>query len=372
MSALAADRRGAAVRLVMLYVVSVAAALLLSAVLVALTGGPWREVLSAFLDGAVRNPGRWGNTLTEAAPLLIVALGVIVSTKAGLVNIGQEGQVAIGAATAAFVAVNNSGPVALVFALLAGALGGAAWAGLAAVLKYWRKVPEVISTLLLVFLASQVVGYLLTRDSLLLDPNGGPNKLQNSAQVDTSTRIGMIRIFGNEFGWQVLAALGLAIGLGLVLARSIWGFRLHVLGRNARTAQRIGVPVVAMGAGALCIGGAFAGLAGATMLASGAANYRLTSGFSDNVGWEGLLVALVARNRPGACVPVALVFGALNTGAGFLAATGVERTIVDVVRGLLVMALLVPPAIAAIRRRQVSPPPAPAVGDEPVVKGALA
>ncbi len=107
MNALAADRRGAAVRLVMLYVVSVAAALLLSAVLVALTGGPWREVLSAFLDGAVRNPGRWGNTLTEAAPLLIVALGVIVSTKAGLVNIGQEGQVAIGQLASRFPGIHQ-------------------------------------------------------------------------------------------------------------------------------------------------------------------------------------------------------------------------------------------------------------------------
>jgi simple sugar transport system permease protein len=140
--------------------------------------------------------------------------------------------------------------------------------------------------------------------------------------------------------------------VGFVLHRSVWGFRLNVLGRNARTAQRTGVSVVRAGATALMIGGAMAGLAGAVMLAGGTANYRYTPGFANNVGWEGLLVALVARNRPLVCIPVALLFAALRTGSGFLAATGVERSIVDVVRALLVLALLVPPAVAAIRRRR--------------------
>jgi len=103
------------------------------------------------------------------------------------------------------------------------------------------------------------------------------------------------------------------------------------------------------------------------MLARGTANYRFTPGFSNNVGWEGLLVALVARNRPLACIPVAFVFGALRTGSGFLAATGVERSIVDVVRSLLVLAMLAPPAIMAVRRRRTSPPPAAVATDEPVV-----
>ena len=344
-------RRG--VVLLALYAVSIALALVASAVLIAVTGGPWQKVLSAILDGSFRNPGRWGGTLAEAVPLLLVALGAIVSTRAGLVNIGQEGQVAIGAALATFVATRNSGPLALVAVLIGGFVGGALWAGIAALLKYWRKVPEVISTLLLVFVASQLTGYLLTRTFLLLDPDPNkPNRVQTSAQVDPSTRIGQIRIFGNEFPWSVPAVLCLAVMVGVALQRSVWGFRLNVLGRNARTAQRTGVSVVRAGATALMIGGAMAGLAGAVMLAGGTANYRYTPGFANNVGWEGLLVALVARNRPLVCIPVALVFAALRTGSGFLAATGVERSIVDVVRALLVLALLVPPAVAAIRRRR--------------------
>ena len=104
--ACAARSRGAPDWLVAvgLYALCVGVALVASAVLVAVTGGPWSTVLSALVDGSVRNPGRWGATLAEAAPILIVALGAIVSTRAGLVNIGQEGQLAIGAACAAFVA----------------------------------------------------------------------------------------------------------------------------------------------------------------------------------------------------------------------------------------------------------------------------
>lgn len=358
--------RGA--KLVALYVLAVALALVVSAVLIAITGGPWRKVFTALVDGSFRKPGRWGDTLAESAPLLIVALGAIVSTRAGLVNIGQEGQLAVGAATATYVATHGSGPAVMVLALVAGVVGGAVWAGIAALLRYWRKVPEVITTLLLVFVASQGTGYLLTRTFLLLDddPNK-PNRVQTSAQLDADTRIGAIRIFGNAFPWSVVLALVLAIVVAVVLGRTTWGFKLTVLGRNARTAQRIGVPVVLVGAAALMVSGAFAGLAGAAMLAAGTANYRYTPGFANNVGWEGLLVALVARNRPLVCIPVALVFGALRTGSGFLAATGVERSIVDVVRSLLVLALLVPPAVAAIQRRRVSPPPAPVATDEPVV-----
>ncbi len=355
-------------RLVGLYLVAVSIALSASAGLIAITGGPWRKVFTALIDGSVRNPGRWGDTLAEAAPLLIVALGAIIATRAGLVNIGQEGQLAVGAAAAAYVATNGSGPLVLVGALLAGIAGGAVWAGIAALFKYWRKVPEVISTLLLVFIASQGTGYLLTRTFLLLDddPNK-PNRVQTSAQVDAATRVGKIHMFGNEFPWTVPAALVLAIVVTVLLSRSIWGFRLTVLGRNARTAQRIGVPVVIAGASALAMSGAFAGLAGVSMLAAGSANYRYTPGFANNVGWEGLLVALVARNRPLACIPVALVFAMLRTGSGFLAATGVERSIVDVVRSLLVLALLVPPAVSAIQRRRAVPPPAPVSTDEPIV-----
>ena len=336
-----------------LYLLCIGVAIGASAILIAITGGPWRDVLNSLLDGSVRKPGRGGDTLAEAAPLLVVALGAIISSRAGLVNIGQEGQLLFGAACMAMVATRGSGPFVLILALAAGIVGGAFWSGLAALLKYWRKVPEVITTLLLVFIASQLTGYMLTRQSLLLDsdPNR-PNRTQTSGQLSAETRLPSIRIFGNEFPVSVVIALALALLVAFVMARTVWGFKLRMVGQNASTAQRAGVSAVAAGSIALAIGGGLAGLSGGMMLAGGVANYRYTPGFANSVGWEGLLVALVARNRPLVAIPVAIVFGALRTGSGFLASTGVEREIVDIVRSLLVLALLIPPAVSFIRTRR--------------------
>jgi simple sugar transport system permease protein len=336
-----------------LYAVCIAAALVVAAVLVAVTGGPWRTVVSALLDGSLRNPGRWGLTLAEAAPLLIVALGAIVTSRISLVNIGQEGQLLIGAACTCYLATRLHGPWALVLALAAGMAGGAAWAAIAALARYSRKVPEVITTLLLVFIAAQLTGYALTKQWLLLDrsPNR-PNKSSSSNQLTAETRLPTIRIFGNEFPVTVVLALLLAVLVSVALNRTVWGMRLRIVGANPKAARRTGVSAVRLGSVALAIGGGLAGLAGGLMLAGGTANYRYTPGFANNVGWEGLLVALVARNRPLAAVPVAVVFAMLRTGSGFLAATGVEREIVDVVRGLLVLALLLPAAITYLLDRR--------------------
>ena len=141
----------------MLYTLSVLAALLLSAILVEATGGDWRSVVNALLDGSLRNPGRWGETLGTAAPILLVAVGTIVSGRAGLINIGQEGQLFVGAASATYFGflIGGPGPLNLVFILVFGAIGGALWAGIAALLKFWRNVPEVLSTLLLVTVGGQ-------------------------------------------------------------------------------------------------------------------------------------------------------------------------------------------------------------------------
>ncbi|MDG2262125.1 MAG: ABC transporter permease [Actinomycetota bacterium] len=341
-----------------MYTVSVLVALTVSAILVEATGGDWRPVMDALVDGSVQNPGRWGETLGVAAPMLLVALGVVVSAKAGLINIGQEGQLAIGAAFAVYFSflIGGPGPLNVVILLLAGALGGALWAGVAGVLRFWRGVPEVLSTLLLVTVAGQAVAYGLRKSSLLLaDEASRGNRNQVSEQLAPDNRLPRPDIFGNEFPITVYIALVLAAFIAFMLARSVWGFRLRMLGQNQRTAQRAGVSQRQYGMVALMIGGALAGLAGAAMFAGGEfsfGNYRLVPGFSANIGWTGLLVALVARERALAAIPVAFAFAALRTGSGFVAATGVESRITDVIQGLLVLALLMPPAVMFILDRR--------------------
>ncbi len=360
----APDEVGAATRgrhlvvseVVTLYALSIFAALALAGLLVTVTGGSAADVFNALLDGSVRNPGRWGLTLGAAAPLLLVALGTIVNARAGLVNIGQEGQLLIGAAFATYVGtrLGGPGPAVVVGLCLAGIVGGALWAGIAGALRYWRGVPEVLTTLLLVTVAGSAVGYGLKNEWLLLAPAGDrANRNQVSEQLAEDSRLPRVTWFGNEFPTTVFIAIVLAAAVAFVLARTVPGFRLRMLGQNPRTAQRAGVGATRYGMASMLISGGFAGLAGAGMLAGGDfGNYQLVPGFSTNIGWTGLLVALVARERAVAAIVVAFVFAGLRTGSGFLAATGVERKITDVVQALMVLALLIPPAVLYIRERQ--------------------
>ena len=342
---------------VVLYVACISAALVVSALLVAVTGGSWRAVFAALLDGSVRNPGRWGTTIGVFAPLLLVALGTIVNVKAGLVNIGQEGQLLIGGAFAAFVLihVDMPGALLLVVSTFVGIAAGAVWAGIAAGLRYWRNVPEVLTSLLLVLVASQVVGYGFRFDSLLLEPlsEGRSLQVQQTPLVPDGARLTRVTIFGNEFPISAFVAVALAGVIAFLVAHTVWGLRIRALGRNQRVAHRAGISAARFGMGSMLISGAMGGLAGAFMLTGGDFGaYRYSPGFAVNIGWTGLLVALVSRGRALVAIPIAFVFASLRTGSGFLAATGVERRITDVVQALLVLALLVPAAIVFIRQRR--------------------
>ena len=340
----------------LLYVICLGAALTLAALLVVATGGSWTGVYQAMLDGSIWEPGRWGLTLAVSAPILLVGLGTIVSGRAGLVNIGQEGQLVMGACFAAYVGsrLGGPGPLALAVTLIAGVASGAIWAGIAGVLRFWRNVPEVLTTLLMTAIAANLMGFGLRQRWLLLAPAAGrANRNQVSEPLPEDARLPRITMFGNDFPISVLLALALALVLAVILGRSIVGFRLRMLGRNPRTARRAGVSERRYGLGAMLVSGGFAGLAGGVMLAGGDfGNYQLVANFGAGIGFAGLLAALVARQRVLVLIFVAFVFGSLRTGSGFLRATGVSGRISDVVQGLLVLALLLPPAVMFVRERR--------------------
>jgi simple sugar transport system permease protein len=350
------SRRGISLEVIGLYAVCIAGALGIAALLVAVTGGSWTAVYTKILEGSILNEGRLGLTLAVSAPILLVALGTIVNGRAGLVNIGQEGQLVMGSCFAAFAAsrLAGPGPFVLIASMLVGIVGGAVWAGIAGVLRYWRNVPEVLTTLLLTAVAANLMGLGLRHESLLLAPaSGRANRNQVSEPLPEDTRIPRISWFGNEFPISVFLAVLLAIVLSIVLGRSVVGFRLRMLGRNPGTAMRAGVSERRYGLSAMLVSGGFAGLAGGIMLAGGDfGNYQLVANFGAGIGFAGLLAALVARQRVLVAIFVAFVFGALRTGSGFLRATGVSGRIADVVQGLLVLALLLPPAVLYVRERR--------------------
>jgi general nucleoside transport system permease protein len=337
------------------FAVAVGVALGLSALLVAVTHGPAASVFSAMYDGSLNGWASIGSTLDNAAPLLIVAIGTIIAVRAGQFNIGQEGQLMIGALAGALVAIriHGPGPLVLVAALVAAALGGAIWAGIAALLRFSRGVDIVISSLLLVFVAGQLLNYSLDSVWIIQEHGADSVRLAESAQLSAHVRLPRLgRYPGPNVGTGLLLALGLALIAWVLLARSRWGYRLRALGLNPAAAHRAGISAALLGGAAIVISGAFAGLAGGVMLTGNA--YRLTPAFANNVGWTGLLVALVARNNAGGAIATALLFGALEAGGGFLA-TGIPSDLVNIVQALVVLGVVLPPAFLHLRRRFTAP-----------------
>jgi ABC-type uncharacterized transport system permease subunit len=335
---------------VMLFVVALGGALTVSALLVAATDGSFTTVFTSMYDGSINGWGSFGTTLDNAAPLLIVAIGTIITVRAGLLNIGQEGQVMMGALVGALVAIrlHGPGPLVLVLTLVAAALGGAIWAGIAALLRFWRGVDIVISSLLLVFVAGQVLAYSLNNVWIIQEHGADSVRLPESAQLSPHVRLPRLGQGPNfNVGTGLALAVGLAFVVWLLLSRGRWGFRLRVLGLNPVAAHRAGISAALLGGSAIVLSGAFSGLAGGVMLTGSA--YRLSPAFANNVGWTGLLVALVARNNAGAAIVTALLFGALEAGGSFLSTAGPPTDLVSIVQALVVLGVLFPSAFMQLR-----------------------
>jgi simple sugar transport system permease protein len=228
------------------------------------------------------------------------------------------------------------------------------------------------------FLAVQLVEWTVNKQSLLQETPQGTSGIASSVSnpLPADARLPSSGHYPNlQLNAGLYVAVVLTVATGIILTRSRWGFRLRMLGLNPLTAKHAGVRVAVLSGLALAISGAFAGLAGGVLLTSPVGTNRLQSGISHNVGWDGLLVALVARNRPVVTIPVALLFGVLRAGGDFLASTGVPYFLVDVVKSLLVLAFVAPPVlIDALTRRRRSrsaavevPPAVPATPSQEVM-----
>ena len=328
-----------------LYVVSVFVALGVVALLVVVVGHSPGSVFSALYDGSVSTPGAIGRTLDNTIPVVLVALGTLIAVRAGMFNIGQTGQLVFGSVCAAFIAlkVHGPGPLVLVLALLCGLAGGAAWAGLAAWLYTWRRINVVISTLLLTYVATQILDYVVSSQRFLEEPSTSPvGALPQSPLLPANVELphpGSYPSFGVSLG--IVVVIVVFTVFAVLLSRSSWGVRIRMVGANPVAARRFGVKVAAVAGGALIVSGALAGLAGSIMLTGEV--YRIQGGFANTFGNDGLLAALVCRDRPGWLLPVSFAFGVIRTGGNYFLSTGVPNYLALVLRGLLVLALVFPP-----------------------------
>ena len=314
-------------------------AILAVGLLVTATGYAPGPALSALWRGSFGSPYVIVSaTLLRATPLILTGLAVAIAFRASVWNIGAEGQFLAGAtATAALGTLTGAslGWTSLPFALIIGAAAGAGWAGIAAWLRRRFGVLEVISTIMLNFLALDCVAWLVR------GPLQEPTHIYPQTSM-LSVGFNMPRLFAIRLHAGFLLALIAAIAAGWVLRQTAPGFRLRATGANpfaAASAGRIDVDRTATRA--FLVSGALAGLAGAIEVTG--VTHALYEDISPGYGYTAIAVALLAGLEPYAVIASGILFGALEAGAAAMQRdAGVPSVVVSVVEATLILVFLIP------------------------------
>jgi simple sugar transport system permease protein len=313
---------------------------LASTVLVAIGASPL-ATFAVIVTGPLQDLFGATEILVRAVPLTLVALGVAVSFRAGILNIGAEGQLQVGVLSSTAVALalrGQPGVVLLPLCLVAGALGGALWGGLAGVLRARFEVNEILSTVMLNYVAAQLYTYCLRGPMIdpdeLLTGSGTPQsmRLPRAAWLDRL-------VPGSRIHTGLLLALALAALVWLLLWRTPLGFRLRAAGAGRKAARYAGIPVERSLVTAMLLAGGFAGLAGAVEVAG--VHHRAIEGISSGYGFAGIVVALFGGLHPAGIAPAAAFFGLLLVGADMTQrAAGVPANMVLVLQGVIILAIV--------------------------------
>ena len=323
-----------------------------TALLLVGVGFPVWPGLAALWTGAF---GSWyaftSATLIRSVPLMLTGDAVAIAFRGGVLNIGAEGQLLVGAAGTAAVALAAPAggrlfPLAIAVALLAAALAGASWAAVAAYLRARYHVLEVISTIMLNFIALYVVSYLVRGP--LQEPT---HVYPQSATIADALHLPRIPAAGRLHTGFVLA-LVMAVAGGWMLRNTAVGFRLVATGESPAAAASAGeIDVRATTTRVFLLSGALAGLAGGVEVLG--VTFALYENISPGYGYTAIAVALLARLDPWRVVATAVLFGALEAGAGAMQRdAGVPSTLVSVIEAALILAVV---AAQAIRSRREAP-----------------
>jgi simple sugar transport system permease protein len=319
--------------LVALVHVGIAAA---TAVLLLLGGYSVRDGLAALWSGSL---GSWyaltSATLVRAVPLLCTGVAVAIAFRAGVFNIGAEGQLLVGAAAAATVALATpwaARPAGVALALAASAVAGGVWAGVAALLRRRFGVLEVISTIMLNFVALHFVSYLVRGP--LQEPT---HVYPQSASIPESLHLPRLPGAGRLHA-GLLLAIAITAVCGWAVRHTAAGFRLMAVGENPDAAASAGqIDVGRTTTRAFLASGALAGLAGGIELLG--VTFALYENLSPGYGFTAIAVALIAGLDPWRVLPTAVLFGALEAGAGAMQRdAGIPSTVVTVIEAALILA----------------------------------
>lgn len=334
--------------------------LIASGLLLALNVSPI-DGFSSMLQGAFGSENTIAETLVKATPMLLVAIGICISFRGGMINVGGEGQMIAGAVAGITVALSLSTTppiVAVPLSILAGFVAGALYGGLAGWLKAFFNVNEILSTIMLNAIAVQMMNYLL--NGPLLDPTEvGVNHVPKTARIAEQLQIarlsiplpeGVAELFSlqnaelfarTRLHWGLILAIVLAVLAYLLLWRTTIGYRIRAVGENERAAKYAGIRVRWNMVLAMMFAGGFAGLAGVVQVLG--LQYRLQTdgsamGFTANAGFNGIVVALFGGLNPLGAIPASIFFGGLLVGAQKMQRDlGVPAALITSINGMIVI-----------------------------------
>lgn len=330
----------------MRFVAAYAIALLAFGFIVLING---KNPVSAVVDmtRATLDARSIGEVLTRSGTYILAALAVAVPARAGLVNVGGEGQIVIGAVAAAGIAREfdgrGGGFVVIAAMLLGAALAAAAWSGLAAAARVGLRIPEAITTLLLNYIAIDVMLYLIY--DKWKDPKGTGQP--TSAPLAENAHLPVLSAGGGKTHFGIVIALVAAGALFFVLRKSAWGFTLRAVGGNANAARRAGLPVGRLIFSAMLVGGALAGVAG--MVHFSGSEFKLRTGMTAGFGYTAFLASWLGRHRPLPIVAGSLLLAFLAVGGSSLQLdAGLPAATVNVLMAFVLLSVL---ATSAPKRR---------------------
>lgn len=322
----------------LLPVAAVALALLIGAGMLLALGADPLKAYSAMLQGAAGSVSGITQTLVKATPLLLVGLGITIAFRGGVINIGGEGQLIVGALAATAMALafpEWPGVILLPLALAAGVAGGAAWGGVPGVLKARLGVNEILSTIMMNQIAIQLSNYLLRGP--MIDPAEIARGTQIAQSAQLPQQVWLIRLVPRTLlnGGAIIAVV-MAVLVYIFLWRTTIGYRIRAVGLNAEAARYAGIRVPVYQALALVLGGAFAGLAGAVEVLG--VQHRMLEGLSGGYGFSGIVAALFGKLHPLGVIPASILFGGLLVGADKMQrAVQVPSALIGALQGLVVL-----------------------------------
>ncbi|PKQ29549.1 MAG: ABC transporter permease [Actinobacteria bacterium HGW-Actinobacteria-10] len=317
---------------------------------------------AALFKGSLGGPKQIGDTLLRSTPLILTGLAVAYGFRAGLFNIGAEGQLFMGGLAVAWLGVFMGGIswfITIPVLLVAAALAGAAWAFIPALLKARIGAHEVITTMMFTYIGRYYVSY------LVVGPLKAEGQIPQTVALPQGATLPRFRALFSETTLEaipilnlgrahtgILVAVAAAVVVWLILKYTTLGFENRAVGFNPWASETAGISVQWTTVKALCISGSLAGLSGAVEVMG--VHHKLFDQFSSGFGFTGIAVALLAKNHPLAVVPAALLFGALSAGAGTMQLEAdVPQKIILIIQALVIFLVAAEEIVTwFVRRRQ--------------------